>query len=120
MVKTVICWTIIAILAVTLIVAVVVIEQNKGLDITVPLTEYRPPETTKPTLELSPWEKILTYKQYLEMTTEERNAFYDSFEDPDEFYAWFDEVQAMYEQRRIENQLGNGGSINMDDLINAG
>ena len=64
----------------------------------------------------SPWEDILTYAEYLEMSSQERDVFYKSFESVDDFFTWLRETKAVYDARREENQLGQGGSIDMGDI----
>ena len=61
------------------------------------------------------WEEILTYAEYLEMSKEEQDDFYASFEDPAEFFKWFDAVKEIYDQYREENQF-DGGSIDIGDM----
>ena len=61
------------------------------------------------------WESILTYSEYLEMSKAEQDEFYNSFEDPNEFFAWFDAVKAIYDEERKENQF-NGGSIDIGGM----
>ena len=61
------------------------------------------------------WESILTYKEYLAMSKEEQSSFYDSFEDPNEFFSWFNAVKAIYDEERKENQF-EGGSIDIGGM----
>lgn len=61
------------------------------------------------------WEEILTYAEYLEMSKEEQDDFYASFEDPAEFFQWFDAVKAIYDEYREENQY-DGGAIDIGGM----
>lgn len=70
--------------------------------------------TAEPAGTESPWEEILTYAEYLEMSKEEQDAFYASFEDPKEFFQWFDAVKAIYDEERKEN------NFNGDDVLDLG
>lgn len=82
-------------------------------------TQPEIPETTatQPTEQtVNQWEQILTYAEYLEMTAEERTAFSDSFEDSAQFFEWFREVKAIYEEQRKENEMNQGGIIDMDQI----
>ena len=76
--------------------------------------------TDAPTETTSEWEKILTYSEYLEMTKEEQDAFYASFEDPKEFFQWFDAVKAIYDEERKENDFDGSGVIDIGDASGNG
>ena len=73
------------------------------------------PGETQPATQAKDWESILAYSEYLEMTKEEQDAFYKSFEDPVEFFAWFDAVKAIYDEQREENHY-DGGSIDIGGM----
>lgn len=61
------------------------------------------------------WEELLTYAEYLEKSKEEQDAFYASFEDPMEFFEWFDAVKAIYDEERKENEF-DGGAIDIGGM----
>ncbi len=61
------------------------------------------------------WEEILTYAEYLKMTKQEQDDFYASFEDPMEFFQWFNAVKAIYDEERKENEF-DGGSIDIGGM----
>ncbi len=73
------------------------------------------PDQTQPETQAKDWQSILTYSEYLEMTKQEQDAFYSSFEDPGEFFAWFDAVKAIYDAERQENHY-NGGGIDIGGM----
>lgn len=77
------------------------------------------PDSTQPQPSTQPetvdWESILAYSEYLEMTKQEQDAFYNSFEDPAEFFTWFDAVKAIYDAQREENHY-DGGSIDIGGM----
>ena len=71
---------------------------------------------TDPTYDTVRWESILTYKEYLDMTTQERVDFSNSFENAADFHTWYAAVKAAYDAEREENQLGINGSLDMNDI----
>ena len=78
--------------------------------VTVPVTEVpetaAPEETTLP-VEMeavvtvpeveAPEAGSITYVEYLELTAEEQQVYYENFETPDAFFAWMDSAKAEYE-----------------------
>lgn len=74
-------------------------------------TTAEPTEATE-----NKWEQILTYAEYLEMNAQERSDFADSFEDSADFFQWLQAVKAIYEQNRKENEIGQDGNIDMDQI----
>lgn len=66
---------------------------------TVPTTQ--PAETTIPMETEPPVEApeagSISYEAYLELEVEVQEAYYESFESADAFFAWLDEAQAAYE-----------------------
>lgn len=71
---------------------------------------------TEPTEPIGQWEQLLTYAEYLEMNTQERSKFADSFEDSADFFRWLQAVKAIYEQERKDNELGQNGIIDMEEV----
>jgi hypothetical protein len=64
----------------------------------------------------------VTYEDYLAMTPDEQQAFYDSFASEDEFFAWFVEAKAAYDAAKDEEHVdvGEDGSIDIGDLVGGG
>ena len=62
------------------------------------------------------WESLLTYAEYLEMSAQERSNFADSFESFDEFLQWLNTTKAIYDEQRKENEMNQGGTIDMGDI----
>lgn len=62
------------------------------------------------------WEEILTYAEYLNMTKQEQDAFYASFEDPMDFFAWFKAVKAIYDEERKDYEFDGSGSIDIGGM----
>lgn len=88
---------------------------TQGDDGTIPTFIFENETTAQPTQseEEKYWEGVLTYAEYLEMTKEEQDDFYTSFEDPAEFFVWFNAVKASYDRYREENQFDGSGSIDL-------
>ena len=78
---------------------------------TKPIAPETQPDTQAPTQEKD-WESILTYSEYLKMTKDQQDAFYNSFEDPNDFFSWFDAAKKIYDEERKENHF-DGGSIDV-------
>lgn len=91
------------------------VDVTQGNDYTIPNFTIQNETTTQPTQSEQEkyWEEVLTYAEYLEMTKEEQDDFYTSFEDPAEFFEWFDAVKASYDRYREENQFDGSGSIDL-------
>lgn len=78
-------------------------------------TSSTAPTETKEAID-SKWEELLTYEAYLEMSYQERSDFQESFSDTGEFFQWMENVKAIYEENRKENELGQDGNIDMDKI----
>ena len=91
------------------------VDVTQGNDYTIPTFTFQNETTTQPTQSEQEkyWEEVLTYAEYMEMTKEEQDDFYTSFEDPAEFFEWFDAVKASYDRYREENQFDGIGSIDL-------
>lgn len=59
-----------------------------------------------------------TYEEYEAMTTEEKSAFYASFDKPDDFFTWYAMAKQIYDDSKQSVTIGGDGSINLGDLIN--
>lgn len=71
-------------------------------------------DTTEDTPENNPTE--LTYEEYLAMTPEEQDAFFDQFDSFDAFSAWLSAAKAEYDKNKEEIEVGSGGSIDLGDV----
>lgn len=60
----------------------------------------------------------LTYEEYLEMTPEEQQAYYLSYEKPEDFFAWLNKAKEEYEANQNDIEIGGDGSIDIGDIIN--
>ena len=59
----------------------------------------------------------VTYEQYLAMSAEEREAHYNSFAEPAEFFDWFNAALAKYEEENKKPVLGEDGSVDIEDIL---
>lgn len=57
-------------------------------------------------------EKV-TYADYLAMSQEEQLAYYESFEDPQDFFDWFNEEKAKYDEENKGEELPDDGNIDL-------
>ena len=62
------------------------------------------------------WEELLTYEEYLYMSSQDRADFADSFADSGKFFEWLQAVKEIYEQERTDDELGQDGVIDMDEI----
>lgn len=60
------------------------------------VSEETVPMDTEPLVE-APEAGSISYEEYLELEVEVQEAYYESFENADAFFAWLDEAQASYE-----------------------
>lgn len=60
------------------------------------VSEETVPMDTEPLVE-APEAGSISYEEYLELEVEVQEAYYESFENADAFFAWLDEAQAAYE-----------------------
>lgn len=71
------------------------------------------PETNAPT---GP-SKILTYEEYMAMTTKERQAYYEEFASAKDFNAWYREAKAVYDAEQEKNEIENGDNVDIGDVL---
>ena len=57
------------------------------------------PVETEPQVD-APEPGSISYEEYLELEVEVQEAYFESFENADAFFAWLDEAQAAYEATR--------------------
>lgn len=58
-----------------------------------------------------------TYEEYLAMTGEEQQAFFNSFASPEAFFAWMTAAKAAYDAAQEKIEIGDGGTIDLGDLV---
>ena len=59
----------------------------------------------------------MTYEEYLAMSPEEQEAYYDSFPSYVEFFAWLNAAKEEYEQANKNPTLGEDGSLDVGDIF---
>ena len=60
--------------------------------------------------------KPLSYEEYLAMDADGQEAFYMSFENPVDFYAWHTQAKAEYDALHSGDDIGNG-DVNIGDIV---
>lgn len=71
-----------------------------------------PSEPENPDIGDTGSEKV-TYADYLAMSQEEQLAYYESFEDPQDFFDWFNEEKAKYDEENKGEELPDDGNIDL-------
>lgn len=75
------------------------------------------PDTSEtPTVPFEPSGEV-TYEMYLAMSGEEQQAYFLTYENPADFFAWLNEGKAEYEAQNPSIEIGGDGSIDLGDLI---
>lgn len=59
----------------------------------------------------------MTYEEYLAMSPEEQESYYDSFPSYVEFFAWLNAAKEEYEQANKNPTLGEDGSLDVGDIF---
>lgn len=62
--------------------------------------------------------KTLTWEEYNALSGEEQYAYFQSFSDPKDFFAWQEKAKADYEKRHPTIEVGKDGTVDIGDLIN--
>jgi hypothetical protein len=55
----------------------------------------------------------LTYEEYLAMTPTQRSEYYNSFEDPKDYFDWFKKAKKEYDDAQDRIKIGEGGNIDL-------
>lgn len=77
--------------------------------------EDTPADNETPKVPYEPAE--VTYKDYLDMTAVEQQAFIMTFANPADFFTWFNDGKAAYEAANPSIEIGGDGSIDLGDLL---
>lgn len=56
------------------------------------------------------------YENYMEMSGEEQQKFFESYENPEDFFEWYNAAKAEYDKQN-QAVVVEGGSINLEDYI---
>ena len=60
----------------------------------------------------------MTYEKYNAMSGEDQQKYFSSYANPMDFFNWYNEAKAEYEASQNRIEIGEGGSIDLGDLIN--
>lgn len=82
-------------------------------------TDTTPPETPDSDGDTNPSETPgkVTFEKYEAMSGEEQEAFFESFEDPEDFFAWYNNAKAEYDARNPNVEIDGNGSIDLGGLV---
>ncbi len=61
--------------------------------------------------------KAITYEEYEAMSAEEQQAYYLSYSDPMDFFAWYNDAKAEYDAQNPGIEIGPGGSVDIGDFF---
>jgi len=60
----------------------------------------------------------LTYEEYQALTGAQQMAYMESFPSVEDFFAWYNEAKAKYDEEQNRIEIGGDGNIDLDDIIN--
>ncbi len=96
------------------------VDSTVGTEQTQPETTTGKDEETKPTESTEPWElpeaKDVTYELYNAMTGDQQVQFYESFENPADFFTWYNDAKAIYDAAHPDIEI-DGNPIDAGDLL---
>ena len=75
-------------------------------------TTSKPEEMTTTPETTAPDDEVLTYEEYLGFTAEEQMAYFESFENPQDFFDWFNKAKSEYDAAHKGEDMGDG-NINL-------
>ena len=88
-----------------------VTENEDGtIDIEINLGDINMPDVKDP---FDPDDGIITYEEYWSWTTEEREAYFNSFDSTDEFFEWYNGIVDEYNNRNDAPVIGENGEIDL-------
>ena len=58
----------------------------------------------------------MTYEKYIAMSPEEQQKFIQTFENLEDYFAWYNEAKAKYDEENAGIEID--GEINLGDYIN--
>ena len=61
-------------------------------------------------------EQTMTYEQYNELSAEEQEAFFNSFETVDDFFTWYNKAKQEYENNQDYIEIGGDQDINIGEM----
>ena len=105
------------------------IEGIEEWDKPVETTEETTAETTEPEDETDPTEKetdpttpteserITEYEWYLNLSPQKQQEYFESFDNPDAFFAWFNNAKAEYEASREYIDINGNPNIDLGEIV---
>lgn len=67
-------------------------------------------------------EPVLTgdseYEKYMNMSADEQQEYFNSFDDPADFFAWYNKVKQEYEDSRNVIEVGPDATVDLGDIGN--
>ncbi len=60
----------------------------------------------------------MTYEKYNAMSGDEQQKFFSSFANPADFFTWYNAAKAEYEASQNRIEIGEGGSIDLGEILN--
>ena len=62
--------------------------------------------------------KTLTWEEYNALSAEKKYAYFQSFSDPMDFFAWQEQAKAAYDEAHPTIEVGKDGTIDLGGLVN--
>lgn len=59
----------------------------------------------------------VTYEEYISMSGSEQQKYFESFESPEAFFAWYNDAKAKYEAENPSIEIGGDEEIDLGDII---
>lgn len=60
---------------------------------------------------------MLTYEEYLALTPAQQQAYYETFEDYEAYFAWLNQAKENYENSKDQIEIDGSGSLDLGDII---
>jgi hypothetical protein len=60
---------------------------------------------------------MLTYEEYLALTPAQQQAYYETFEDYEAYFAWLNQAKEDYENSKDQIEIDGSGSLDLGDII---
>ena len=66
--------------------------------------------------ENNPEDSELTYEEYIKLSEQEQTAYFNSFENPQDFFNWFQRAKAKYDEENKGQDVGEDGNIDLGGI----
>ena len=60
----------------------------------------------------------MTYEEYNAMDVDAQKAYFKSFANVADFFAWYNDAKAKHEQENPPFEIGGDGTIDLEDILN--